>query len=191
MSLPWISISPRLQGGVALINSLNRNKFNLLLQHIIQSENEEIFTQSELAKLAESLKLDGPNLQLLIQSIAHIFKQSSKVILKPTALQEQLVEELKLNDDKAEDFVKLWTQETKKNFDVEHSKNLENISWELNVQSSSSICSKECHVNTHLQMALISVDGKDKENVVLELDEQELTNLYNILENIQNKLDSI
>jgi hypothetical protein len=83
------------------------------------------------------------------------------------------------------------TRNKKKNFDVEHSKNLENISWELNVQSSSSICSKECHVNTHLQMALISVDGKDKENVVLELDEQELTNLYNILENIQNKLDSI
>ncbi|EEZ99059.1 COMM domain-containing protein 10 [Tribolium castaneum] len=191
MSLPWITINSRLQGGVSLINSLNRNKFNLLLKHIVQSETDEIFTQAELAKLSESLKLDDANVQLLIQSIAHIFKQASKVILKPTILQDQLVEKLKFESDKAEDFVKLWTQETKRNFDVENSKNLDNISWELNVEAASSFTNKERFVHSRLQMALVSVDGEEKENVVLELDEDELKHLYNTLEKIQNKLDSI
>ncbi|XP_044259001.1 COMM domain-containing protein 10-like [Tribolium madens] len=191
MSLPWITINSTLQGGVSLINSLNRNKFNLLLKHIVQSEKDEIFTQAELTKLSESLKLDDAKIQLLIQSIAHIFKQASKVILKPTILQDQLVEKLKFDSDKAEDFVKLWTQETKKNFDVENSKNLDNLSWELNVEAASSFSNKERFVHSRLQMALVSVNGDEKEDVILELDENELKHLYNTLEKIQNKLDSI
>ncbi|RZC43217.1 uncharacterized protein BDFB_001361, partial [Asbolus verrucosus] len=180
-----------LQGGVALINSLNRTKFSLLLKHIVKSEKEELFTQEELVKLSESLKLDETNLQLLIQSIAYIFKQSSKVILKPTVLQEQLVEHLKFNPEKAEDFVKLWTEETNQVFDLKNSHNLENISWELNIQTASTLCNKEQHLNTRLQMGLVSVDGKEKENVILELDEEELLHLYNVLENVQSKLDNI
>ncbi|XP_063926157.1 uncharacterized protein LOC135139758 [Zophobas morio] len=190
MSIHWINITPRLQQGVALINSLNQSRFTLLIKRIIQSENE-IFTEAELTKLSESLKLDSANLQLLLQSIVHIFKQSLKIILKPTALQEQLIEKLKFTEEKADDFVRLWTEETKRNFDVENSKNLDNVSWELNVESACSFYNKEQHINARLQMSLLSVDGEDKEHVTLELDENELENLYATLEKIQNKLDSI
>lgn len=180
-----------MQKGVSLINSLNRAKFYFLLKHIIQSETDELFTQTELEKLSQSLKLDDTNIQLLIQSIAYIFKQASKVILKPTTLQDQLVENLKFDAEKAEDFVKLWTEETKKNFDVENSKNLDHLSWELNVETASCFSNKDRFVHSRLQMALASVNGKEKENVVLELDEDEIKHLYTTLEKIQSKIDSV
>lgn len=136
------------------------------------------------------MKLEIPQVQLLVQSISHILKQSLKVIVKPTILQKQLVENLQLTEDKAEKFVKRWTQETKRDFDVENSKNLEDLKWELNLETACNHLNKEQHINTRLQLNLIDINKQNKENVTLELDENQLTNLYLTLEKIQNKLDS-
>lgn len=153
----------------------------MLTKHITQAASDEIFTEEELAKLTESLKLDRNSLQLVILSISHLLKQSSKVILKPTVLQEQLTECLKLDPDKAEEFVKLWTQQTNTQFDLQNSKNLENISWELNVQTASNLYNKQQKISTRLQLALANIEGQEKETVTLELDEEELKKLYGII----------
>ncbi|CAH0553662.1 unnamed protein product [Brassicogethes aeneus] len=190
MSLKWITLNDRLQNGAKLINSLPTNKFKIILTQI-QSSKGDPFTEEELTKLQESLKLNSANLQLLIQCIAHIFKQSSKVILKPTVLQKQLVEDLKLDEEKSEEFVKIWLQETKNDFgNFEDRLKLEDMSWEINLQTASKLCSKETKPNARIHFKLSDNHNK-KDNVTLELDEEELLNLYNNLEMIQAKLDNL
>ncbi|KAF2900879.1 hypothetical protein ILUMI_05284 [Ignelater luminosus] len=192
MSLSWITINPRLQDGVTLVNSLTTESFIQLLQHITQSKHEHIFTQEQFVKLKESLGLSPTNLNLLIQSIAHIFKQSSKVIIKPTVLQRQLVEDIKFDSEKAEEFVKVWTNTTKDQFEnLESLLKLNKVSWELNLQTSSSLHSKQVIPNVRFKLELSNAKVQEHETVVFELNEAELLHMYNTLENIQNKLDII
>ncbi|KAJ8953346.1 hypothetical protein NQ314_007355 [Rhamnusium bicolor] len=141
----------------------------------------------------DSLKLTDDNLQLLIQSITYVFKQASKVILKPTVLQKQLIEYLNFDLEKAEEFVKLWSSETKRDVgDIENRFKLEDISWELNLQSANQICNKQSVPNARVQFKLAkAVDNSKKEKVTVEMDEEELLQLYSTLETIQIKLDNI
>lgn len=173
-----------------MINSLTNNKYNLLLNHIINSPKDEIFTLEETKKLSDSLKLDSDNLQLLIQSLTHIFKQASKVILKPTVLQEQLINDMKFDADKAEDFVKTWTKHTNDEFDLEKSYKLDDVSWELAIQTASSFGNKQKIPTARIQMGLSGPSDKS-ENLILEMDKDELLQFYNTLEKIQTKLDSL
>lgn len=168
-------------------------KFKLLLSHIINSENEELFTAEELKKLKDSLKLTEDNLQLLIQSIAYIFKRASKVILKPTVLQKHLIENLEFDAEKAEEFVKQWSSETKKDVgDFKNSFKLQDINWELNLETENQICNKQLIPMARVQFKLAkSVDSTKKGIVTVELDEEELLHLYSTLETIQIKLDNI
>lgn len=68
---------------------------------------------------------------------------------------------------------------------------MEDVSWQLNVQTASSICNKESIPNAKIQMNLLKVKDETKDSVTLELNEEELVQLYNTLENIQTKLDAV
>nr|CAH7722761.1 unnamed protein product [Callosobruchus chinensis] len=127
----WISVNAKLKEGVQLLNSLSAKKFQLLLDHIIT---EEQFTDEELAKLRDSLKLSEEQVELLVQSIVHILKQSNKIVIKPTDLQKQLCHFLEFDEEKAEDFVKVWSKQVSEAMDFENRKRLEDIAWEMNVQ---------------------------------------------------------
>lgn len=170
-----------------LINGLSTKKFSLLLECVSSAEGPRIFTSEELLKLQESLNLDEDQVQLLIQSLVYIFKQASKVILKPTDLQRELIENLGFESSKGEEFLKAWSSETKKHFgDFENRWKLNNIAWELNVELNKS----ETVPKVRMQLDVSnSEDNQDK--ILLELNEEELVNLYTTLENVQTKLDKI
>lgn len=164
MSQYWTNIKPlilflhRLQQGITLINNLTDKKFQALLSRIVNTTNDQVFTEIETQKLQETLKLNEQQLQLLLQSIAHIHKQSSKVILKPTDLQRQLVEVLGFEQEKAEIFTKEWSSVLKEELgDLENHCKLTNMSWELNVQTASDLGSKLAIPSASIQLDLAKV----------------------------------
>ncbi|KAJ8952933.1 hypothetical protein NQ318_006550 [Aromia moschata] len=190
--IKWITVNARLKNGITLINSLTTVKFHLLLQHIINSKSEELFTEEEFRKLRDSLKLTEENLQLLVQSINYIYKQANKVVLKPTVLQKQLTETLNFDAEKAEEFVKAWSSEIKKDVgDFEQRMKLENLSWELNLETANQICNKESTLKARFQLDLANAVDDLKDKVTIELEEEELLHLYSTLEAIQIKLDNM
>ncbi|XP_057658875.1 COMM domain-containing protein 10-like [Diorhabda carinulata] len=192
MSLKWIHVNERLIKGIELINSVSTKKFKLLLIHIVSAKSEAIFTEDELKKLKESLKLDDDSLQLLIQCISHIFRQSTKVILKPTSLYKQLTEQLNITEEKSEEFVRIWCKQTNEDFDNFNNKmKLENLSWEINIQGADQINNKQSVPIARVQLQLTKSDNEKKERIVMEFDRTELLQLYNNLEKIQVKLDQI
>ncbi|KAF5288670.1 hypothetical protein FQA39_LY15312 [Lamprigera yunnana] len=184
MSLSWITPTAKLQYGIDIINSISQTSFSKLLEQIL---NKTKFT--ELNNLDTTLGLCCDNIELLVQTATYIFKQSSKVILKPTTLQKQLVENLKFNNDKAEEFVKAWTSHAKQDLvSLEGRLKLEHVSWELNVQIASSL-KREIVPNIRLKLNLKDSKYLSSKNVVVELDKTELQQFYITLDNIQNKLD--
>lgn len=166
--------------------------FKIILSRVAEKRSGQLFTSEELKKVEVSHQVDENNMQLLIQSITHIFKQSCKFILKPTVLEKQLVEYLKFEKDKAHEFVKVWIADMKKNFeDFENQYQLEDVAWQFNMQTASTTCKKEAIPTARIQMNLSKVKDKQKDNITFELNEEELVQLYNTLESIQTKLDTI
>ncbi|KAK4883536.1 hypothetical protein RN001_006855 [Aquatica leii] len=187
MSLTWITVTSKLQQGIQLLNTISTTEFSALLQRIL---NKTEFTSLELNNLETTLELQPNNVELLLQTVVHILKQSSKVILKPTTLQKQLVENLHFESNKAEEFVKAWTSQTKQDFEnLEDRLKLNTISWELNLEMCSSLEPKKVTPNVRLKFSLNDSKDAHFKNVVLEMEKKELQQLYNTFENIQNKLD--
>lgn len=177
----------RLKDGVQLINGIPTKKFPMLLDCIQRAEGPNLFTPEELTKLQDSLHLTEDKLQLLIQSLVYIFKQSSKIILKPTDFQKHLTDVLGFETEKAEEFVKAWSSETKKHFgDFENRCKLNNISWELNLELNKG----KPVPKARLQLDVTNFEG-NADNVIFELNEEELVSLYGTLENVQTKLDKL
>ncbi|KAL1494500.1 hypothetical protein ABEB36_010087 [Hypothenemus hampei] len=191
--IKWLTLNNRLQQGVSLINAVNTKRFALLLNHLISASSEEVFTETELEKLQETLKLSEAKLQLLIQSIAYILKQSSKVILKPTELQKQLVELVGFDQEKAEIFTKKWSEKVKKELgEFNDRTQLNDMKWELNLQIGSDMGSKQALPGARIQLDLAKVNDEGQgEKAILELGEEELQQFYNNLEVIQLKLDNL
>ncbi|XP_030751713.1 uncharacterized protein LOC115879165 [Sitophilus oryzae] len=192
-SLTWITLNPRLKEGINLINNLNNTKFELLLTHISTSDTDELFTENELKKLQDTLKLNESELQLLLQSISYLFKQSNKVILKPTDLQKQLIDILGVEEQKSEIFIKEWTNQTNKDLgSFENRYDVKNISWQINLQTASNFGNRQAKPNARIQLDLSKVTENDKdEKVILEMGEDGLHQLYNTLETIQLRLDNM
>nr|CAI5854320.1 unnamed protein product [Callosobruchus analis] len=186
----WISVNTKLIEGVQLLNSLSAKKFQLLLNHIITAEQ---FTDEEMAKLKDSFKLSEEQVELLVQSIVHILKQSNKIVIKPSDLRKQLCDFLEFDEEKAEDFVKVWSKQVNENVDFVNRKHLEDITWEMNIQGADQIDNRQYQPLARLQLQVSKDEGgeRSKEKVTFELNKDELIHLYNTLESIQLKIDNL
>nr|CAD7457998.1 unnamed protein product [Timema tahoe] len=113
-----ISSTPSLQKAGEIINKLDPSKFPLLLHRITQTMQqgtsiEKPFTEAELNKLQTSLSLDRQELKLLLDSITFIIDQAAYHMTKPGVLHRQLLDVLKLDEDKAEALVTVWASAAK------------------------------------------------------------------------------
>lgn len=172
------------------MNAVSTKKFQLLVSHLVSSNTEDPFTPEELIKLRDSLKITDEDLLLLVNSIKYIVKQSSRVILKPTTLQNHLKDHLNLDDEKTNVFVKIWCEETNKDLgNLDEIMKLDDLAWEQNITIADQVLSEQEVAGTRLQLKLSS-ETQQNENIVVELDKDELLQLYNALEVIQIKLDN-
>lgn len=170
-----------------LINKITTKKYVALLDCIVTTDNPNLFTKDELIKLQECLNLNEDQLQLLIQSLLFIFKQSSKVILKLTDLYKDLVETLKFDADKANEFVLAWSVQTNKHFsDIENRWKLNNVCMELDVELNRNTTVPK----VRMQLDVVNSTG-NIDNIIMDLNEEEMVNLYSTLENVQTKLDKL
>lgn len=181
----------RLLKGITIVNSLTTKKFHLLLTHIVSSKSDDLFTAEELKKLRDSLKLTEEDLTLLIHTINYLVKQSTKIILKPTILKKHLMEYLKLDEEKSEVFTKFWSEETNKDIgNFEEIMKLDDLAWEHDITVADQISNVQEVPNARLKLSLSSSNGDKNDGVILELNKDELVQLYNTLEAIQMKLDT-
>lgn len=120
---------------------------------------------------------------------------TEKIVLKPKDFQDFLIEQLRFTNDKAEVFIKSWSQKpnlilNKLAPETEH---LEGIAWELytEVAENSAIIKTPIVPKGRLQFFLGTNDTEKEGSISMDLDRDELVKFYTQLEAIQNVLDKI
>lgn len=120
--------------------------------------------------------------------------------MKPTKLQEELKEKLKLQDNKVDVFMKLWVKNMKPLLDnlavaddSEESNQLEHIGWKLKLQLSSESQRKEkiplAQMQFHTTRDNLNRPGDGPIN--FEMNHADVLELYNQIDAIQNELDTL
>uniref|UniRef100_A0A0K8TR52 Putative hcarg protein n=1 Tax=Tabanus bromius TaxID=304241 RepID=A0A0K8TR52_TABBR len=194
MSFNWIKITERAREGIKIINSINHDVFCTVLDYVHKNMSPEEEDHDERENALEELeKLVGvprPDFLLLIKTLSYILKRTSTFVIKPTKLQSELREKLKLNNDKVDVIIKLWIKNTKPildNLQIDTNKggnDLCDIAWKLKVQISS-----HCQQKEKTSLAVLQLRTTNGVPVDLEMNHEELVSLYNQLEFIQNELD--
>lgn len=142
--------------------------------------------QTYLQKIDHS-QFSQQEFSLLLKTLTFILKRAVNFIMKPTKLQQDLREKLKLDQQKTEIFLKYWRQLTKPILDNlgDTSIQLNDVSWELKVQLSSSAQQKEKCV-----IGCLTLETNVKEDpILLEMTRGECFKFYEELEKVQEEID--
>lgn len=149
-----------------------------------------------LEELEKLVQVGRPEFLLLIKTLSYILKRTSTFIMKPTKLQQELRDKLKLTDPKADAIMRMWITNMKPIFDnmqattagsdeIEANE-LQNVSWKLKVQLSS-----EAQLKEKIPLAQLQLTTRHGAPTNLEVNHTELLGLYNQLEAIQSELDAL
>ncbi|KAK3932955.1 COMM domain-containing protein 10 [Frankliniella fusca] len=202
MTSSWIQITPKFQEGLNLINTIEPAKLRLLLNRIASfmqgetSEKASPFTGEEEAKLEKSLGFESKEVALVVDSCSLILQQAAYYAIKPEVLKTKLIDGLKLEQERSGVIVSVWSLNA--NLILESLRRrsvlpyqLADLSWLLNVETSSKIKSRSKEPVAVLELLLKSNDIGDTVKVKLEMQKAELQNFYQNLEKIQAQLDGL
>lgn len=198
----WILDTPSLLEGVELINGIEEKKFPLVLNRIaqtIQNSTEEFcpFTDEEEDKLLSTLTgVESKNdLKTILDVSAYILLQAAYNVTKPTNLQKDLMDVLKMNESKAEMFFNVWSSNAKKIVEKLrqksiHDPQLDGLSWMLNVNAASS-ANLQCVQQRAVIELKLKQDSDSVGNIVMDVNQSQLYQFYETLEKIQTELDNL
>lgn len=191
-SINWIKITDRAREGIQIINKLNNDTFATVLEYVHKNMNpsEEEEDQETLEELEKLAGVPRPEFLLLIKTLSYILKRTSTFLLKPTKLQQELREKLKLEDEKIDGIIRLWIKNTKPILTNLHcgsmeAKEVTDVSWKLNLQISSN-----CQQKERTALACLQLKTGDGNDIDMEMNHNELLQLYNQIESIQTELDN-
>lgn len=193
----WISITTKLEEGLKIVDRLDNSKFRLLINRICQSLQSDIdtkiFNEEEEEKLLVSLNLTKDELTLLLDTIISIYTQAACNVLKSSTMEVFMKNNFKIDEDKISIFTSVWMTYGKGIIENLRQKSIfpkqvKDINWCLNVQSSSSAISKDAQSVALLQLDLT---GDKASKLTVEFDKKQLIDLYYNLEKIQAQLDAL
>lgn len=174
-----------MEDGIQLINEICLEEFVNILQQVVVHESVEVEKY-----LQGSINFDSNDLHLLLETIIYVWKQSFEIIIKPTVLHKHLVKDLKFDMNKADEFVKAWTDKTNDDFqNLDKLLKLNNIFWEFNLQTSSSSITRQLVPILRLKLELTNKQGVNIKNLNFTINKEQVQQLHVEFENIQNKLD--
>uniref|UniRef100_A0A1A9WVV8 COMM domain-containing protein n=1 Tax=Glossina brevipalpis TaxID=37001 RepID=A0A1A9WVV8_9MUSC len=206
MSFNWIKITDRAREGIKIINSLPYHTFSTVLQYVhrqmVNSQNaavtgeekssNELENENALEALESLVGVPRLDFLLLIKTFSYILRRINTYIIKPSLLQAELREKLKLEDDaKIDAIVRLWVRQTTpimNNLADERyeSNEIADVAWKLNVEISS-----HCQQRKKSALGVLQLKTGAGEDITLEMNHEELLEMYHQFECIQNELDTM
>ncbi|XP_076034278.1 COMM domain containing 10 protein valette isoform X2 [Oratosquilla oratoria] len=194
-------VTEKLKEGIKILNQLSSSKLNGILARVfsaIGSGQPRVFSEEEETKLSTSLDLSLENTQLLTHTIAYIIQQASYNIVRPNLLAEHLAA-LEVDDSLSAVIVEYWTSNAKVLVDSLRRRNvvekqLDSIAWELHVTAATSTLARQTQPLALLQFNISepspAEDGSSS-SLVMQLNKQQLYDLYKNIEEIQEQLDAL
>lgn len=148
--------------------------------------------ENALEELERLVGVPRPDFLLLIKTFSYILRRTSTYIIKPSLLQAELRDKLQLQDEaKIDAIVRLWVRQTTpimNNLAREcyESNEIADVAWKLNVEISS-----HCQQREKNALAVLQLKTGAGEDINLEMNHDELLQLYHQFECIQNELDAM
>nr|XP_033340037.1 COMM domain-containing protein 10 [Megalopta genalis] len=193
----WITVTPRLEQGLDIVNGIDNSKFRLLINRICQTLQSgaaaKVFSVEEEEKLLVSLNLNKDDLAILLEAITTIYKQAACNIIKPQSMEITLKDTFQADNEKIQIFLNAWIAYGKGIIDNFRQESIfpiqvKDIDWCLNIQAASSAIKKDVRPMALLQLNLV---GEQQSQLTVEFDKKGLTDLYQNLEKIQSQLDAL
>ncbi|XP_026806593.1 uncharacterized protein LOC113549472 [Rhopalosiphum maidis] len=188
--------------GLELLNNIDDKKFVRLVDRMIRDfepNRLSSFSEHELASMEKSLKLNSNQCQCLLNCLSQLLKEVISDVTKPLILKNVLSKLFLLNEKKVELFCECWSTNAEQvvsrlQQNLTHSYRLKDVNWALNISSKVGIelsgPEPRCLIELKVEDSQYHNEPKIKE-INLDLDKKELKNLYDTLEAIQVKLDSL
>ena len=197
-STHWFSVTSSIHKTVELINQIHSSKLNKLLSRVIlkiHSKDEKSFTAEEEEKLQVAFNLTSNALESVLDTISFIFEQAAYHNAKPNILRQQL-QQVELDEEQIECFVNIWVDHGTNVNELLRKrslapKQLENVNWELRLQTASADQSKLRIPSGILELCLSQSDSEKKDKLLMEFSHEELFKLFKQLETIQTQLDTL
>lgn len=202
MSFENLVKDPFFVSGLKLLNNVDNKKFVRLVDRMIQDFEPNQFTsfsEQELASMEKLLKLNNNQCQCILNCLSQLIKEVISDVTKPLVLKNVLSKLFSLNGKKVELFCESWSRNAEQvvsrlQKDFTHSYRLKDVNWALNISSNVGIELSDpeprCLIELKVEDNQYHNEPKIKE-VILDLDEKELKKLYDTLETIKVKLDSL
>ena len=178
------------------------NTFSTVLQYVhrqmINSDSSEeglsssAENENALEELERLVGVPRADFLLLIKTFSYILRRTSTYIIKPSLLQAELRDKLQLKDEaKIDAIVRLWVRQTTPIMnnlasDRYESNEIADVAWKLNVEISS-----QCQQREKSALAVLQLKTGAGEDINLEMNHEELLQLYQQFECIQNELDAM
>ncbi|KAL4142139.1 hypothetical protein QTP88_004656 [Uroleucon formosanum] len=201
MSFENLANDPFFLSGLELLNDVDNKKFVRLVDRMIQDfepNRLSSFSELELASMEKSLKLNNNQCQCLLNCLNQLLKEVISDVTKPLVLKNVLSTIFSLNGRKVELFSECWSTNAEQvvsrlqqNFT--HSYRLKDVNWALNISSNVGIelSDPEPRCLIELKVEDSQYNEPKVKEVILDLSEGELKKLYDTLETIKVKLDSL
>ncbi|XP_027852422.2 uncharacterized protein LOC114131416 [Aphis gossypii] len=190
--------------GLELLNNVDDKKFVRLVDRMIRDfepNRLSSFSEPELASMEKALKLNSNECQCLLNCLNQLLKEVISDVTKPLILKNVLSKLFLLNEKKVELFCECWSTNAEQvvsrlQQNLTHSYRLKDVNWALNISSNVGLGVElsdpepRCLIELKVEDTHYHNEPKIKE-INLDLDEKELKKLYDTLEKIQVKLDSL
>ncbi|XP_059611809.1 COMM domain-containing protein 1, partial [Phlebotomus argentipes] len=184
----------RLLECIQRINEQEDETFQQILNFVYECKvvpNPEISVEEALKDLQDAVKLEDESLLMAIKTLSHVFKRALKFIMKPTSLHVDLIKVLGFEEKKADAIIKYWVQVQKPildNLGTEsgQTKELEDVSWNLEVDLASEAREKEKNPVGVIQMKISTGDL-----VAMQCNHIQLSKFFDQLEEVTQELDNL
>ncbi|KAK4310350.1 hypothetical protein Pmani_018070 [Petrolisthes manimaculis] len=194
-----LNLTKRLESGLQLANRTDVVKMKGVVSRVcvtLTAGRSQVFTEEEEDKLSVSLGLSSDEMHQLVTTTLHILHQAAQGTVRPGVLEEHLVV-AGLTQDRAEVFGQLWAMHARSILTTLRNQSLaqyqlEDMQWSLQLETATRTRARQARPLALLQLSLSTPGGStEKENVAVQMDRQQLFQLYQQLEQVQGQLDSL
>ncbi|XP_012162220.1 COMM domain-containing protein 10 isoform X2 [Ceratitis capitata] len=187
MAANWIKITESLPFDTftTVLNFVHRQMIPVATEDVLEPENA-------LEELERLVGVPRADFLLMIKTFSYILRRTSTFVIKPTRLHAELREKLQFADDaKIDAIVRLWVRQTTPIMNSlacerYESNEIHDVAWKLNVEISS-----HCEQREKNALAMLQLKTGTGEDINLEMNHDELLQLYNQFECIQTELDTL
>lgn len=188
----------RFRQAVQLINGVAPRRFPLLVGRIASQLGEQsaAFTADEEAKLRTVLGLNEDQLTTVLEASSYIFEQAAYFSCSFKKLGRQLLA-AQMAEAQAQAFSQAW-QENAESYLTQlkaHSlggpKVLDQVSWRLHLTLENQQKAQLTDLTSILHFTTSNTDGSDAEDLTLQFTQEQLTELFGNLQEVQSQLDAL